>query len=93
MARAFTSLSRKDLKFIAEDIGPQLVPFLKPEDIVKAMDAKQQFRLFVCLLEEFAKDGRLENWLADLPAETYQHLMALLLRIQSATATGQRKAE
>lgn len=49
MAGISTSISRKDLQFMAEDIGPELIPFLKPEDLLKRMNAEKQRQLISML--------------------------------------------
>ena len=33
---------KKELKFIVEDIGPELLPFFEPEDVVKSMNAQKR---------------------------------------------------
>ena len=69
MAGISATLSREDLKFMAEDIGPELVPFLKPEDVLNGMDPEKQ-RELIALLNPKAI-------LADLSAEDQQQLVKL----------------
>ncbi len=57
MAGISTSISRKDLEFMAGDIGPDLVPFLQPEDLLKGMDAEKQRRLLALLSVEERLSG------------------------------------
>ena len=59
MAGYSTNRSRADLKFMAEDIGPELMPFLKTEDMVKGMNRKKR-REFISLMN-------LKEVLSDIP--------------------------
>ena len=52
MAVVASRLSRKDLEFMAEDIGPELAPFLKPEDLASALNAEKRQRLLSLLEPE-----------------------------------------
>ncbi|MFN8494131.1 MAG: hypothetical protein U0350_41415 [Caldilineaceae bacterium] len=70
MAGISATLSRKDLQFMAEDIGPELVPFLKPEDILKGMDPGKQRKLV-----SFLKP---EDLLQGMDVEKQRELIALL---------------
>lgn len=90
MAGISTTLSRDDLKFMAEDIGPELAPFLKAEDVVKAVDAKKQVSFFASSLEELLKNRGLEHLLTDVPPENLQQLLEWLLKKQTATTTGSK---
>ncbi|NJR52116.1 MAG: hypothetical protein HC780_23615 [Leptolyngbyaceae cyanobacterium CSU_1_3] len=42
---------------MAEDIGPELVPFLKPEDLLKGLDAEKQRRLLALVSVEERLSG------------------------------------
>lgn len=90
MAGISTTLSRDDLKFMAEDIGPELAPFLKAEEVVKAMDAKKQVRFFASSLEELLKNRGLEHLLTEVPPENLQQLLELLLKKQATTKTSSK---
>ena len=49
MSGISSTLTREDLEFMAEDIGPELVPFLKAEDLLKGMDPEKRLRLISLL--------------------------------------------
>ncbi len=63
---------------MAEDIGPELAPFLKPEDVVKAMDQEKQLRLFRSSFEELLKNMGLEQLLTEVTPESRRQLVELL---------------
>jgi hypothetical protein len=56
MAGISATLSREDLEFMAGDIGPELVPFLKPEDVYKGMDPEKQQKLIAFMAEDMDSD-------------------------------------
>lgn len=45
MAGTSSRLSRKELKFIVDDIGAEIIPLLEPEDVVKGMNAQKRKKL------------------------------------------------
>ncbi len=70
MAGKARSLPRKDLEFIANDIGRELIEVMEPEDVIEGMNPKKQKRL----LSLFTPEDRLadltpEQRLADLTPE------------------------
>lgn len=69
MAGISSTLSRKDLKFMAEDIGPQLVPFMKTEDLMSSMDKKKQLRLVNAMLAQLVAEMGPEKLLTELDPE------------------------
>lgn len=85
MAGISSTLSREDLEFMAEDIGPDLAPFLKPEDVVKGMDPEKQVRLFRSSLEELLKSIGLEKLMTEMNPENRKQLLELLLKVQTST--------
>ncbi|MFZ4656763.1 MAG: hypothetical protein ACOYNY_07120 [Caldilineaceae bacterium] len=93
MAGIASSISRKDLKFMAEDIGPQLVPFMKPEDVVKGMDRKKQLRLFKTTLAELAEEIGLEKLLAELNPEMQKQFAELVLQMQVAKSADDKEKD
>ena len=84
MAGISTTLSRKDLEFMAGDIGPELVPFLDPEDIVKGMNQEKQIRLASINLEELLKGTGLEKLFAEMNPESRRKLIDSVLKLQAA---------
>lgn len=45
MAGKARSLPKKDLQFMANDIGPEIVDLMEPQDLIKNMSPKKQKRL------------------------------------------------
>ena len=37
-------IPKKDLEFMAKDIGPELLPFLAPEDLIKHLSSEDRLR-------------------------------------------------
>ena len=75
MAGYSTNRSRSDLKFMAEDIGPELIPFLKPKDVVEGMSRKKQ-REFASLLnlKELLAEMTIEERLTGISSNTTTRL-------------------
>ncbi|MFZ4659880.1 MAG: hypothetical protein ACOYNY_22920 [Caldilineaceae bacterium] len=79
MAGKARSLPRKDLEFMANDIGPELVELMEPQDLIKNMNPKKQKRLLSLFtpkerLADLTPEQRLANLtpeerLADLTPE------------------------
>lgn len=84
MAGISSTISRKDLEFMAEDIGPELVPFLDPEDIIKGMNEEKQVRLASINLEALLKGSGLEKLYAEMSPASRKKLIDALLKLQSA---------
>lgn len=85
MAGISTSISRKDLEFMAGDIGPDLVPFLQPEDLLKGMDAEKQRRLLSLLsVEERLSGISTEELIKGIRPEQRKALFELLLKMLAA---------
>lgn len=72
MAGISSTLSRKDLQFMAEDIGPELVAFLEPEDVMKGMNKKKQLRLLKAMFAKLAEEMGTENLLTELNPDIQQ---------------------
>ena len=49
MAGISTTISRKDLEFMAEDIGPELVAIMSPEEVVASLEPEKQKKLLTLL--------------------------------------------
>ena len=70
MAGKARSLPRKDLEFIANDIGRELIDVMEPEDVKESMDRKKQKRLLALFSPaERLADLTPEERLADLTPE------------------------
>lgn len=90
MAGISTSRTRKDLQFMAEDIGPELVPFLQPEDVLKGLNAEKQRQLLSLFSpqqilasltsEERLSDVSMEELIKSLPPEQRKKLFEVVLR-------------
>lgn len=102
MAGISTTRSRKDLQFMAEDIGPELVPFLQPEDLLKGMDAEKQRQLLSLfspqqllsnlISEERLSDVSMEDLIKSMPPEQRKKLFELVLRIVASGLADQGEA-
>ncbi|MFN8486519.1 MAG: hypothetical protein U0350_02940 [Caldilineaceae bacterium] len=98
MAGIATSISRKDLEFMAKDIGPELIPFLKPEDVLKGLNAEKKRRLFQQLLasmnvEEWLSDITLEELIGDLKPEQRKKLLTLVLKMLASGLADNEEAK
>jgi hypothetical protein len=70
MAGKARSLPRKDLEFMANDIGPELVELMEPQDLIKNMNPKKQKRLLSLFTpKERLADLTPKERLADLTPE------------------------
>jgi hypothetical protein len=85
MAKKRYSLPRKNLEFIAQDIGPELAPFINPEDRVRdltpaqriqGLDAKQRIQGLDA--KQRLQGLSLEDRIDDLSDEERQVLRQLL---------------
>jgi len=78
MAGISATLSQEDLAFMAEDIGPELVPFLQPEAVVKGLNAEKRRKLISLL--------KVEDLLGGISPENQAKLLALLLEMRTTDA-------
>jgi hypothetical protein len=100
MAGKARSLPRKDLEFMANDIGPELVELMEPQDLIKNMNPKKQKRLLSLFTpKERLADLTPEQRLADLTPEEFLKGMSpekqkafwdSLLKIYPAAATDEK---
>jgi hypothetical protein len=82
MAGISTSISRKDLEFMAEDIGPELVPFLKPKDLLKGLNPEKQRELISLLSpEEILANISIEELIKGISPEQRKKLFELVLKM------------
>ena len=94
MAGISTTLSREDLEFMAEDIGPELVPFLKPKDLLQGMDPEKQ-REFISLLSPQAilANISVEDLFKGISPEQRKTLFELMLKTLASGFSGQTGSE
>ena len=60
MAGISTTISRKDLEFMAEDIGPELVAIMSHEEVVASLEPEKQQKLLTLLTRKLnAKERKL----------------------------------
>ena len=74
MAGVTSRLSRKELEFMAGDIGPELVPFLHPGDVVKGMNAEKRQEL----LSLFDPADLFKGMMAQKQEKLFAHLLATM---------------
>jgi hypothetical protein len=93
MAGISATLSRKDLEFMAEDIGSELMAFMEPEDVVKGMDAEKQRRLVELLDPQPLLDKlSVEELLQGISPEKQKTLFEMLSKMQeTGTRSHQEK--
>jgi len=80
MAGISSTLSKSDLKFMAEDIGRELLAFLPAEDRVAGMSVEE--RLTGITVEEL---------LTEMSPEKRKHILELLLKM-NAKSTGKKSS-
>jgi hypothetical protein len=76
MARIASRLSRKDLAFIAQDIGPEIIAMMKPETFLKGLSAEKQ----QALLLELLTTENLEEVIAGISPAHQKRLFGLVLK-------------
>jgi hypothetical protein len=93
MAGISTSISRKDLEFMAGDIGPELVAVMSPEEVLEGMGPEKQRKLLALFSPEERLAGMgIEDLLKALNAKDRRMLLNLLLKTQASTPTGQEES-
>jgi hypothetical protein len=100
MAGKTRSIPRKDLLFMANDIGPELVELMEPEDILKKMNPKKRKALLSLLtskarLADLTPEERLagltpEEFLTGMSPEKQKAFWDSLLKIYPAAATDEK---
>ncbi len=81
MAGISSRLSRKDLEFMAEDIGRDLVAVMDPQDMIEGMDVEKQRQLLALFSpEERLADMSVEELLKGITPETQKALLDFLLK-------------
>jgi hypothetical protein len=83
MAGVTSRLSRKELEFMAKDIGPELAPFMDPEDLMKGMMAQKQQKMFAQLLATMS----VEELLQEISPKDRKKLFELVLKTVAADLT------
>ena len=88
MAGKARSLPRKDLEFMANDIGPELVELMEPQDLIKNMNPKKQKRLLSLFTpKERLADLTPEEFLKGMSPEKQKAFWDSLLKIYPVAAT------
>jgi hypothetical protein len=87
MARVASRLSRKELAFIAQDIGPEIIAMMKPETFLKGLSAEKQQALFLHLLTT----ENLEEVIAGISPAHQKHLFGLVLQRLAADLIDETK--
>ncbi|MFN8489442.1 MAG: hypothetical protein U0350_17805 [Caldilineaceae bacterium] len=84
MAGISATLSREDLKFMAEDIGPELIAFLKPKELLQAMSTQKRRELMAVIAEdtgsELAALLKPEDLLQGMSPEKRRELMMVMAK-------------
>jgi hypothetical protein len=91
MAGISTSISRKDLEFMAGDIGRELVGVMSPEEVLEGMDAEKQLQPLRTSLETLLKGRGLEKLLAEMSPESRKKLFELLSKMQASSPLGDKE--
>jgi hypothetical protein len=85
MAGISTTISRQDLEFMAEDIGPELVAVMRPEKVLEGMDAEKLRRLMSFMsIEERLADVSLDEFVKGISPERRKALFELVLKMLAA---------
>ena len=87
MSGVASRLSRKELEFMAGDIGPGLVPFLNPEDVVKGMNAEKR----QVLLSEILDAANMEEVVNKMSPVHRKRLLELALKLVAADLNDDRE--
>lgn len=88
MTRGKSRLSRKDLKFIAQDIGAELIPLMKPEDILQGLSTRKRQKLLSLLKKELVfAEITVEELLNHMRPEQRKQLFASVLNQVAASLT------
>ncbi len=83
MAGVASRLSRKELEFMAKDIGPELAPFLNRGDVVKGMNAEKRQGL----LAEILDAANMEEVVNKMSPAHRKRLLELALKLVAADLT------
>ena len=85
MAGISTTISRKDLEFMAEDIGPELVAVMAPEKVLEGMDTAKLHRLISFVsIEERLSGLSLDELVKGMSPERRKALFELVLKTLTA---------
>ncbi|MEZ4732325.1 MAG: hypothetical protein R3E79_34870 [Caldilineaceae bacterium] len=88
MTRGKSRLSRKDLKFIAQAIGAELIPLMKAEDILQGLSTRKRQKLLSLLKKELVfAEITVEELLNHMRSEQRKQLFAFVLRQGAAGLT------
>ncbi|MCE7980782.1 MAG: hypothetical protein DYG89_06285 [Caldilinea sp. CFX5] len=102
MAGISSRLSRKDLEFMAEDIGRELVAVMDPKDVMQAMEPqdviegmdeeKQRQLLALFSPEERLADMSVDELLKGISPETQKALLDFLLKSNAVPTPAEKQS-
>lgn len=81
MSRFSATLSRNDLKFMAQDIGRELMAFMSPEDRLAGLSVEE--RLAGMSTEDILKALASSVLSSEIDSETRQAMLELLRKMQA----------
>lgn len=92
MAGRASRLSRKDLEFIADDIGRDLIAVMNPKDVVEGLDMEKQRRLLALFSpKDRLADLSIEELLKGISPEKQKALLDSLLKLYSAPSPDEKQ--
>jgi hypothetical protein len=83
MAGVASRLSRKDLEFMAEDIGPDIIAVMNAKTLLKGLNTEKQQELFSQMLAT----GNFENLIDGINPDQQKRLFELVLKRLAAGLT------
>lgn len=85
MAGVSTTISRKDLEFMAGDIGREFVAVMSPEEVLESLEPEKQRKLLALVSPKERMAGLpLEELLKALNPKERKRLLTLLLQTQTS---------
>jgi hypothetical protein len=88
MAGVTSRLSRKDLEFMAEDIGPEIIAVMDAEKLLKGLNAEKG----PALLSQVLATGIFEEWINGISPDHQKRLFELVLKRLAADLTDESKS-
>jgi hypothetical protein len=89
-----TSISRKDLEFMAEDIGPELVAIMRPEEVLKSIGPEKQRQLISLLNpKDILANISIEQIIKDLSPQQRKKLFELVLKMLASGLADEEKSK
>lgn len=88
MAGVASRLSRKDLEFMAEDIGPEIIAVMNAEKLLKGLNTEKG----QALLSQMLATGIFEEWINGISPDHQKRLFELVLKRLAADLTDESKS-